>query len=215
MLSEVPRAHRARRIRTLRLLIAAMVAALGIPAVLVVLAIAPSNGPTDAAAQPAGVTIGAGTGSTDGTPLVDGGVPADATVYDDALPAVGNLDPALRDALRRAADAASADVAEFTVNSGWRSAAYQDRLLQDAVVAYGSAEEAARWVASASTSPHVSGDAVDVGMDAAAWLAASGAGFGLCRIYDNEAWHVELRPEAVGAGCPDMYGDPTYDPRMQ
>lgn len=136
-------------------------------------------------------------------------------VVDDALPAVGNLDPALRDALRRAADAASADVAEFTVNSGWRSAAYQDRLLQDAVVAYGSAEEAARWVASASTSPHVSGDAVDVGMDAAAWLAESGAGFGLCRIYDNEAWHVELRPEAVGAGCPDMYRDPTYDPRMQ
>lgn len=104
----------------------------------------------------------------------------------------------------------------FTVNSGWRSPAYQDHLLRDAVAEYGSAEEAARWVATPQTSAHVSGNAVDIGpFDAAAWLARQGAAYGLCRIYRNEAWHFELRPEAIGSGCPAMYADAAHDPRMQ
>ena len=53
------------------------------------------------------------------------------------------------------------------------------------------------------TSPHVSGDAVDIGpSDATAWLSEHGAGYGLCQIYGNEPWHYELRPEAVDHGCP-------------
>lgn len=158
-------------------------------------------------------------GGTDGEfpGEADGAVPSGATVFYDHLPAVANLDPALLDAIRRAADAASADEGiEFQVNSGWRSAAYQEQLLRDAVDEYGSEAEAARWVSTAETSLHVSGDAIDIGpFDATYWLSLNGAAYGLCQIYGNESWHYEVRPEAVDAGCPPMYGDPTEDPRMR
>jgi LAS superfamily LD-carboxypeptidase LdcB len=102
------------------------------------------------------------------------------------------------------------------VNSGWRSRRYEGQLLRQAVAKYGSAEAAARWVATPNTSAHVSGDAVDIGhSDAAAWLSAHGAEYGLCQIYGNEPWHYELRPEAIEHGCAPMYADPTHDPRMQ
>ena len=58
-------------------------------------------------------------------------------------------------------------------------------------------------MATADTSPHVQGDAVDVGpSDATDWLSEHGAGYGLCQIYANEPWHYELRPDAVDGGCP-------------
>ena len=108
------------------------------------------------------------------------------------------------------------DGVEFFVESGWRSPEYQDQLLREAVAEYGSEEEAARWVATADTSPHVSGDAIDIGhSDATAWLSEHGAEYGLCQIYGNEPWHYELRPEAVDHSCPPMYADPTHDPRTQ
>ena len=138
------------------------------------------------------------------------------SVFDEEMPAVGNLDPGLLDALQRAARAAEADGVGFRVNSGWRSSEYQDRLFLEAILEHGSQEEAARWVATAETSAHVSGDAVDIGPpDAAAWVSAHGAAHGLCPIYRNEPWHVELRPDAVDEGCPPLYADPTDDPRMQ
>lgn len=57
---------------------------------------------------------------------------------------------------------------------------------------------------------------VDIGpYDAAEWLAAYGARFGLCRVYANEPWHYELQPDAAHAGCAALYRDPTADPRMQ
>jgi D-alanyl-D-alanine carboxypeptidase len=146
----------------------------------------------------------------------DGALPDGVTVFDDRYPAVTNLDADLLAALREAATDAAADGITFYVNSGWRSPAYQDRLLRDAVAEYGSESEAARWVATADTSPHVAGDAVDLGHgDAATWLARNGARYDLCRIYRNEPWHFELRPGANGAGCPRIYADPTQDPRMQ
>jgi D-alanyl-D-alanine carboxypeptidase len=145
-----------------------------------------------------------------------GAVPDGATVFDDELPGVANLDPALLGALRQAATDAANDGVEFVVDSGWRSPAYQEQLLQEAVSKYGSEDAAARWVATPNTSAHVSGDAVDIGpSDAAAWLFEHGAEHGLCRIYGNEPWHYELRPEAIDRGCPPMYADPTHDPRMQ
>ncbi|MWA15704.1 peptidase M15 [Streptomyces sp. BA2] len=146
-----------------------------------------------------------------------GGVVSDGvTVFDGEVPAVANLDPDLLDALRRAAKEAADDEVTFFVNSGWRSPEYQDQLLREAVAKYGSKEEAARWVATADTSPHVSGNAIDVGQsDATAWLSGHGADHGLCQIYRNESWHYELRPEAIDQGCPPMYADPTQDPRMQ
>jgi zinc D-Ala-D-Ala carboxypeptidase len=146
----------------------------------------------------------------------DGVVPDGVTVFDDDFPAVANLDPGLLEALRQAAKDAADDRVTFYVNSGWRSRAYQDQLLREAVAEYGSEEEAARWVATADTSLHVSGDAVDVGpTGAAAWLSKHGAEYGLCQIYRNEPWHYELRPDADDRGCPRMYADPTHDPRMQ
>jgi hypothetical protein len=142
-----------------------------------------------------------------------GALPDGTTVFDDVLPGVANLDPDLLAAVRQAAtDAALA----FVVDSGWRSPAYQQQLLRDAIAKYGSQEEAARWVATPKTSAHVSGEAVDIGPSgAAAWLSQYGAAYGLCQIYGNEPWHYELRPEAIDHGCPPMYADPTHDPRMQ
>jgi zinc D-Ala-D-Ala carboxypeptidase len=129
---------------------------------------------------------------------------------------VAKLDPALLGALRQAAKDAAGDGVELVVDSGWRSRAYQEHLFQEAVLKYGSDQEAARWVATPGTSAHVSGDAVDIGPSGgAAWLSAHGAAHGLCQIYGNEPWHYELRPEAIDRGCPAMYADPTQDPRMQ
>jgi zinc D-Ala-D-Ala carboxypeptidase len=145
----------------------------------------------------------------------DGAVPDGTTVFDDELPGVARLDRTLLGALRRAATDAAHDGVEFYVDSGWRSREYQERLFQEAASKYGSAEEAARWVAAPDKSAHVSGDAVDIGhSDATAWLSEHGAEYGLCQIYSNEPWHYELRPEAVDQGCPAVYADPTHDPRL-
>ncbi|MBF6435294.1 M15 family metallopeptidase [Nocardia cyriacigeorgica] len=141
--------------------------------------------------------------------------PPGAATFDDGIPSVSDLDPALLDALRRASADAAADGVELVVTSGRRSPEYQDQLLRAAVAKYGSPAEAARWVATAETSAHVSGDAVDIGpTEATAWLSAHGAEYGLCQIYRNEPWHFELRPAAVDDGCPAQYSDPTEDPRM-
>jgi D-alanyl-D-alanine carboxypeptidase len=146
----------------------------------------------------------------------DGVIPSGTTVFADGIPGVANLDPALLAALRQAATHAADDGVEFVVNSGWRSPAYEERLLDEAVSKYGSREEAARWVATAETSAHVSGDAVDIGPSrATTWLSEHGARYGLCQIYSNEAWHYELRPEAINRGCPARYADPAADPRMR
>jgi D-alanyl-D-alanine carboxypeptidase len=145
----------------------------------------------------------------------DGAVPDGVTVFDDEIPGVVNLDPALLGALRQAAAAAQDGGVELLVDSGWRSPEYQEHLLREAISEYGSEQEAARWVASPKTSAHVSGDAVDLGRDGAAWLSEHGAAYGLCQIYGNESWHYELRPDVIDRGCPPTYADPTHDPRMQ
>lgn len=164
----------------------------------------PSTGPSGEAAAPPDVT------------QADGLLPAGVTPSDTRYPGIANLRPDLLAALRRAAADAAASGVRLDVTSGWRSVAYQSRLLNQAVATYGSAAEAARWVAGPTTSSHVSGSAVDVGPTAAAsWLVHHGAAYGLCQTYRNEPWHYELRPSAVRAGCPAMYADPTQDPRLQ
>jgi LAS superfamily LD-carboxypeptidase LdcB len=150
-----------------------------------------------------------------GAPGETGALPDGTTVFDDEMPGVARLDSGLLDALRRAAADAAGDGVQLYVDSGWRSPEYQEQLLRAAVLKYGSHEEAARWVATPTTSAHVSGDAVDIGPPAsAAWLAEHSAEYGLCQIYGNEPWHYELRAEASDHGCPAMYADPTHDPRM-
>ena len=147
--------------------------------------------------------------------MAGGAVPDGTTVFDDEIPGVGKLDSDLLGALRREATDAAHDGVELDVDSGWRSPAYQEQLLREAIAKYGSKAAATRWVATPETSAHVKGEAVDIGPSgAAAWLSANGAAYGLCQIYRNEPWHYELRPEAVDHGCPAMYADPTHDPRM-
>ena len=176
----------------------------------------PSSGGSDAVPERSSAVSQGGAAAAGTAGLPGGELPAGVTVFDDGYPAVANLDPALVAALRDAAQDARDDGVELYVNSGWRSAAYQGRLLEEAVAEHGSPAEAARWVATPETSPHVSGDAVDVGhSDATSWLSEHGAGYGLCQVYRNEPWHYELRPDAVDDGCPPMYRDPTHDPRMQ
>src|ERR1700716_2314640 len=105
----------------------------------------------------------------------DGAVPDGTTVFDDGVPGVANLDPALLGALRRAATDAGGEGVKFVVKSGLRAPADEQQLLREAIAKYGSEAEAARWVATGTTSPHVSGDAVDIGpVDAAGWLSAHG-----------------------------------------
>ena len=201
--------HRTRirwvRVAGLLLLVAAIAALLG-----------PGSPGSSSSPAPAAPPIdGSRSGHSRALGEADGALPDGTTVFDE-VPGVARLDPALLDALRSAATDAANDGAKFVVDSGWRSPAYQERLLREAIAKYGSEAEARRWVATPDTSAHVSGDAVDIGpSDAAAWLSEHGAAYGLCRTYGNEPWHYELRPEAPSHGCPAMYADPTHDPRMQ
>lgn len=140
----------------------------------------------------------------------DGYIPDGETVsLTDDVPAVTRLDARLRDALGRAAEAASERDVTFTLTDGWRSERYQEYLFDRAVTEYGSAEEASRWVKHGDESKHVRGEAVDIATaDAMDWLSRFGGEYGLCRIYANEAWHFELAADASGT-CPDLLTDST------
>jgi hypothetical protein len=152
---------------------------------------------------------GAGPGG-DAPGPADGFVPVGGSLspFDD-VPAIQRLDPGLREAVRRAAADARADGIELRVNSGWRSAAYQRSLFDDAVRRYGGRDAARRFVKAPEDSSHVTGRAVDIGpTDAAYWTIQHGAAYGLCQIYANEVWHFE-RPIEPGGTCPATRTDAT------
>lgn len=152
----------------------------------------------EAAAVGGFVTTGDVVGVEDGVvDEVDGISP-----FADDLPAINRLEPELRAAMQDAARDAIADGVDFVVTSGWRSAAYQQSLLDDAVIEYGSAEVAGEFVLTPDESRHVTGEAVDIGRtDANSWLSQHGADYGLCQTYANEMWHFELATEP-GGECP-------------
>jgi zinc D-Ala-D-Ala carboxypeptidase len=130
--------------------------------------------------------------------------------FADDLPALANLDPALREAMQAAADAAIADGVDFVLTSGWRSERYQQALFDEAVRDYGSPEEASRHVSPAASSAHVTGEAVDIGFtDANSWLSQHGADYGLCQMYANEMWHFELAT-VPGGECPPQLPDASH-----
>lgn len=139
----------------------------------------------------------------------DGYIPSGSSLSpaDDTHSTLANLDPALRAALRFAAADAQADGIRMVVTSGWRSARYQQSLLDDAVRTYADEAEARRWVNTPGRSTHVSGHAVDIGpTDADSWLAQHGARYGLCQTYANEMWHFELATPPGGT-CPAQRAD--------
>ncbi|MBO3100899.1 M15 family metallopeptidase [Cellulomonas fengjieae] len=117
------------------------------------------------------------------------------------------LDPELERRFGDAQGAAAADGVTLTLTSGWRSAAQQQALVDDAIERHGSLEEARRWVLPPESSAHVQGTAIDVGpTEGALWLGEREVEFGLCRTYANELWHFE--PLADGADrCPDQLLD--------
>ncbi|WP_405718320.1 M15 family metallopeptidase [Streptomyces sp. NBC_00046] len=115
------------------------------------------------------------------------------TPFDTRYPAVGRLDERLLKAVQEAARDARDDGIEFKVTSGWRSREHQQRLLDEGIEKYGSAEKARQFVNTPQKSAHVSGKAVDIGpTDADDWLIRNGSDYGLCQVYNNEMWHFEL-----------------------
>lgn len=126
------------------------------------------------------------------------------TPFDVQNPAINRLDPRLLTAIQNAATAAAAEGITMTVTSGWRSAQFQQSLLDDAVQTYGSLAAAREYVQTPAASRHVTGEAVDIGgVGADQWLIANGPRFGLCQIYANELWHFELVADP-GGHCPPL-----------
>jgi hypothetical protein len=152
-------------------------------------------------------SIGSGGTGPGSTGVAGGDIPGGQATLDDDLPAITELDPELAAAVRQAADAAAADGIDFWITSGWRSPAFQQHLLDQAVEEYGSLEEARRWVNTPELSEHVSGKAVDIGpTEADYWMIQHGAEYGLCQVYANEIWHFELLTEPGGT-CPALRED--------
>lgn len=143
-------------------------------------------------------------GDAGSTGVAGGDIPDGAATLDDDLPAITNLDADLAAAVREAAADAADDGIDFWVTSGWRSPAYQQQLLDDAVREYGSLEAARERVSTPELSEHVSGKAIDIGpTEGAYWLIQHGTEYGLCQVYSNEIWHFELLTEPGGA-CPAL-----------
>jgi hypothetical protein len=141
----------------------------------------------------------------------DGSIPENGSISlsDTQHAALRKLDPALLDAVQKAAADARARGVEFRVTSGWRSRAYQQRLLDQAIVTYGSLDQARKYVNTPDKSEHVTGKAIDIGpTNADDWLIQHGADYGLCQAYANEMWHFELLT-APGGGCPAPRSDAT------
>lgn len=138
----------------------------------------------------------------------DGYIPDNNPAHlDEAIPAIEQLNPELRDALKAAAVDAATDGIPFQIVSGWRSEAYQQYLFDEAVVEYGDENIAAQYVATPQSSSHVTGDAVDLGpLDLQFWLIENGAKYGLCQTYTNERWHWE-KATTAGGTCPEMLQD--------
>lgn len=120
----------------------------------------------------------------------------------------GGLDPDLDSALSAARAAAADDGVILRLTSGRRSVAEQQKLFDEAVAEHGSVAAARRWVLPPAESTHVTRDAVDIGpRSGAAWLERYGAGFGLCRTFENEWWHFEYLSLRSGQPCPRRLPD--------
>ena len=82
------------------------------------------------------------------------------------------------------------------LTDGYRDAHAQARLFADAVRRTGSLTLARYWTLPPHESGHVAGIALDVRpAEGARWLERHGSRHHLYRVYDNEWWHFEYRPD--------------------
>ncbi|MEV5407794.1 D,D-peptidase/D,D-carboxypeptidase VanY-N [Thermopolyspora sp. NPDC052614] len=89
------------------------------------------------------------------------------------------------------------------LTSGYRDPEVQQRMFDEQVRRSGSAASARMLVLPPAESGHVKGIALDVRPhEGAYWLEEHGARYHLYRIYDNEWWHFEYRPECGGKRPP-------------
>ncbi|WAC58285.1 M15 family metallopeptidase [Gordonia sp. SL306] len=117
------------------------------------------------------------------------------------------LDPVLATSYTHAADSAHRQGIPLSITSGRRTVGEQERLWRNGIATYGSPRAARRWVLPPRESTHVTGHAIDVGpRSGAAWLAARGWRWGLCRTFVNEWWHFEVAT-VPGTRCPPMWPD--------
>ncbi|MFI6924031.1 D,D-peptidase/D,D-carboxypeptidase VanY-N [Nonomuraea spiralis] len=89
------------------------------------------------------------------------------------------------------------------LTSGYRDAVVQQRMFDEEVRRTGSPATARMLVLPPAESSHVRGIALDVRPhEGARWLEEHGARYDLYRMYDNEWWHFEYRPDACGTPPP-------------
>jgi hypothetical protein len=82
------------------------------------------------------------------------------------------------------------------LTSGYRDAGVQERLFRAEVYRSGSSAAARLRTLPPAESRHVAGTAMDVRpAEGARWLELHGGRHHLYRVYDNEWWHFEYRPE--------------------
>ncbi|MEY9891757.1 hypothetical protein ABIA35_005767 [Catenulispora sp. MAP12-49] len=97
----------------------------------------------------------------------------------------------------------------FVLNSGYRSAAYQQRVFDCWVKQLGSPQAARQYALPPNESAHVQGYAMDIAPpSAASWLEASQGKYGLCRRYADETWHFEYQARYKTQGCPALLPHP-------
>ncbi|NUP52195.1 MAG: hypothetical protein HOW97_33460 [Catenulispora sp.] len=132
-----------------------------------------------------------------------------STAQDDALKFSG-MSKGAQHAFLAAQSAAKADgVSPFTLNSGYRSAAYQERIFECWVKELGSTQAARKYALPPNESAHVMGYAMDIAPPAAAgWLEGTKGEFGLCRRYADETWHFEYQASYKTKGCPALLPHP-------
>jgi D-alanyl-D-alanine carboxypeptidase len=82
------------------------------------------------------------------------------------------------------------------LTSGYRDPIVQQRMFDEEVRRSGSPASARMLVLPAADSSHVKGIALDVRpREGARWLEEHGGRYDLYRMYDNEWWHFEYRPD--------------------
>ena len=132
-----------------------------------------------------------------------------STQQDDATKFSG-MNRGAQHAFLAAQSAAKADgVSSFVLNSGYRSAAYQQRIFDCWVKELGSPQAARKYALPPNESAHVQGYAMDIAPPAAAtWLENTKGEFGLCRRYADETWHFEYQSSYKTKGCPALLPHP-------